>query len=182
MPPRAEHWVGIVELPGRERQNLGQRSNCMVARTECVWEGCCRIQLGFVLRQRCIIPVVWLSRALVSGCSYSNALICPGWASIPSEQGKCYQPGCPHEISSICGYMQGRISQSKFLFWDHGIWIALCGPWCSQHLLVVCLKFQFGPALGSDKRGRAWCCTKGGCLTWNFEQSLVAGGHALSLS
>lgn len=77
--------------------------------------------------------------------------------------------------------MQESISQSKFLFWDHGIWISFCGPWCSQHLLVVCLKFQFGPALGSDKRGRAGCCTKGGCLTWNLEQSLVAGGHALSL-
>lgn len=81
----------------------------------------------------------------------------------------------------ICGYMQESISQSKFLFWDHGIRVAFCGPWCSHRLLVVCLKFHFGPALGSDKRGRAWCCTKGGCLAWNLEQPLVAGGHALSL-
>ena len=80
------------------------------------------------------------------------------------------------------GICKKTFHKSKFLFWDHGIWIAFWGPWCSQHLLVVCLKFQFGPALGSDKRGRAWCYTKGGCLAWNLEPSLVAGSCALSLS
>lgn len=35
MSPRAEHWVGIVEVPGTGRQNLGQRSDLMAAGIEC---------------------------------------------------------------------------------------------------------------------------------------------------
>ena len=141
-----------------------------------------RVRTGFEVRPRCSISVVRLKQG--SGLCL-QLLKCPYlfWLeSIPSEQWKHYQLGCPREISSICGYKQANISQSKFLFWDHGIWIAFWGPWCSQHLVVVCLKFHFGPALGSDKRGRAWCYTEGGCLAWKLEHWLVAGSCALSQS
>lgn len=35
MSLRAEPWVGIVELTGTGRQNLGQRSDLMAARIKC---------------------------------------------------------------------------------------------------------------------------------------------------
>lgn len=145
-------------------------------------KGVGRIQMGFAVRQRCSISVVWLKEGSGLCLQLLKSPYLFWLEKYSFWKWKCYQLSCPREISSICGYMQENISQSKFLFWDHGIWSAFWGPWCSQHLLVVCLKFQFGPALGSDKRGRARCCTEGGCLAWNLEQSLVAGSCALSLS
>lgn len=157
MSPRAERWVGMVQLAGTERQNLGPRNSLMA---HLWWVRRVEDRSRWSLRSG---KMQHFSEGLKRDCALCLQLLkCPYLSQLKkysSEQWKCYQLGHPREISSICGYVQKNTSQGKFLFGDHGIRSAFWGSWCS-HLLVVCLKFQFGPALGSDKRGRTWCCPK----------------------